>query len=277
MSKIFEFPQQFISMWNHSAGDSVIDVNEMASLRSIVSQTSSKDDEEFIGELDALTKRRAKDFSGETLLDLCSLQKLAENGGLRIKNITVYLSDREGDKRNIFFGRAENMCEVKISSEQGYNSWEDTSSGFRDIDLGYQYSTWNGGGHSQGVHVGVPYALWKNPYISLTAETQANVLFGGFALTGGAGPGLHIGYYDVVEAYGKLMLNGHVTTGDIDKTTGWSANAVAGIKILFLYGEMIFSITGSGFQQEGLFSAGLRGTFGGDSYSSSSSSASFVP
>lgn len=261
MSDTWDLPKTFVNTWNDAAADRVIDAAEFDSLRKTAEQTPSMEDDSFVAELDKMTSPAeiyknamnerdrfvSNDTKGLQSTDQRDLLKKAGDSGLNINGITIWT----------------NSSSYITSYEYSYDSRTDTSNGFKDVDIGYQRSEWNNDDTQNGLHLCIPYAFWRNPYLALTAEMQTNMLFSGFALTVGAGPGLHIGYYDFAEAYGKFMANGNFTTDNVKETTGWSANAVAGIKILFAYAEMVFPVTGGGLEQDGFFSIGLRGTING--------------
>lgn len=137
-------------------------------------------------------------------------------------------------------------------------------SGVGGYAIGYTQDSWRSEdrplGKSHGVHVDLSLVHKKInvPLLYPALTFQTNLSAPGAALTVGMGPSLHIGVPGIAQVYGNIMVNGHLASIDNDNYAGWSATTTAGAQILFLYGEMIFPVSGSAFRQAGQFTTGLR-------------------
>lgn len=135
------------------------------------------------------------------------------------------------------------------------------------IALGYQYRNFDikGGKDSQtthGIHVDSPL-VWTGlmlPFVYPSLTIEADLGFPSVQASGGIGPGVHFILPTIIQAYGKLMLDGHAASfGDKGSFTGWSAEAVAGAQLLVFYGEGRFPVGGSNeLRGKGGFDVGFR-------------------
>lgn len=254
------FPLAFVKRWNQCASDGVVTSSEVAELEQTAKSTPAPEDDAWMARLRSLPDRVTKPYA--MLAELQNFAKQAAEAGLKANGVVIHVENENGWRQEVFLQSGGQISGGGIRTER------DDSQRFRmfEIDAGYQYSKWEDADGTSavahGIHAALSFVPWRSEYFYPAVEAAANIGCNRGAFTGGGGAGAHVGYGDLVDAYGKITASGHALSIGGDSKSGWSVDATAGARILFLYGEAVLPIASGGRIHQPLgISAGLHGHF----------------
>ena len=113
MGNIYTFPKVFIDAWNDLAAEGVISPSGVEELKSIASETPEEDDNQFLGNMEAVTTDRFEN-SLTSSFALCVVAVDGMKAGLFMEKTRVIFADNSKEVREVTLGGDENGCTTQI-------------------------------------------------------------------------------------------------------------------------------------------------------------------